>query len=73
MNLTFMRMRHTDLNIGLAVREIVERGLKDLLEESKAPGRKSITEKQLYAVIEDIAKARAENYNYFRAIIKRCL
>lgn len=73
MNLTTLRSKHSDLNITLAVREIVERGIRELEKEAKGPGKKSLTEKQLLAVVNDIAKTRLDNYNDFRAIIKRCL
>lgn len=73
MNITNMRLKHNDHVIMLAVREVVLRGLNELEKEAKAPGRKSQTDKALYAVIKDLYSTRYENYNDFRAIIKRCL
>lgn len=73
MNITNMRIKHNDNILMLAVRELVLRGLDDLIKEAKAPGRKAQTDRAMYAVIEDLYMTRYENYNDFRAIIKRCL
>ena len=73
MNLTTLRSKHSDLNISIAVRAIALEGVRALRDRAKAPGKQSLTDKQLYAVVADIDKTMVENYNDFRAIIKRCL